>query len=145
MDRVSPIRILLVEDNPDDVEIVRRALTESGVVHQLRVVWDGAEALDLLFATGAYADLPEPRPDVILLDLNLPRVSGFEVLQRIRKSGRFPATPVVIMTSSVNEDDVLKGYRLGANTYIQKRANLKRAISVLGEYWSVFAKLPPVA
>jgi two-component system response regulator len=145
MNRMTPIRILLVEDNPDDVEIVRRALVGSTMAHQLEVVMDGQEALDLLFETGPYAEQPAPRPDVILLDLNLPKVSGFEVLQRVRGSARFPATPVVILTSSISEDEVLKGYRLGANTYIQKRANLRRAIQVLGEYWSVFATLPAMA
>jgi CheY-like chemotaxis protein len=145
MKRLTPICIFLVEDNPDDVEIVRRALSESSVAHHFHVVSDGQEALDLLFDAGDYADQPAPKPDVMLLDLNLPKVNGFEVLTEVRASTRFAAMPIVIMTSSVSEDEVLRGYQLGANTYIQKRANLRHAIEVLGEYWSTFATLPPAA
>ncbi len=145
MKRFSAMRILLVEDNPDDVEIARRALKQSEVAHELIVARDGQEAIDLLFREGEHADSTEALPGLILLDLNLPRVSGFDVLQRVRKTARFAATPVIILTTSIRDEDIAKGYRLGANTYIQKPSNLLKAIEVLGEYWGVFAMLPPAA
>jgi len=143
MTRFSPMKILLVEDSEDDVEIARRALREAGQGHDLHVVHDGEEALEFLFHEGQHAQAP--RPDLILLDLNLPRVNGFDVLKRVRASAEHASVPVIILTTSIREEDVARGYRLGANTYIQKPSNLKRAIAALGEYWGVFATLPPVA
>jgi two-component system response regulator len=145
MERYSPTRILLVEDRPEDIEIVRRALKEAGMQHELFVARDGFEALEFLFYKGQFERANHPRPDIILLDLNLPRVSGFDVLKVVRRSDDTAMIPVIILSSSITKEDVEEGYRLGANTYIQKEANLVRAISVLGEYWGIFARLPAVA
>jgi CheY-like chemotaxis protein len=144
-DRFTPTRLLLVEDNPDDIEILSRALAQTDLQHQLFVARDGYEALEFLFYKGTYEKASHPRPDLILLDLNLPRVSGFDVLKIVRKSVEYRAVPVIILSSSISRDDIALGYRLGANTYIQKQANLVQAMKVLGEYWGIFAKLPPVA
>jgi CheY-like chemotaxis protein len=144
-DRFTPTRLLLVEDNPDDIEILTRALAQTDLHHQLFVTRDGYEALEFLFYKGTYAKANHPRPDLILLDLNLPRVTGFDVLKIVRGSAEYRAVPVIIMSSSISREDVALGYRLGANTYIQKQANLVHAMKVLGEYWGIFAKLPPVS
>jgi two-component system response regulator len=145
VERYSPTRILLVEDSPDDVEIFSRALHQSAMQHELFVARDGYEALEFLFYKGQFERATHPRPDLILLDLNLPRVSGFDVLKVVRRSDECGTIPVIILSSSITKEDIAEGYRLGANTYIQKQANLVHAIDVLGEYWGVFAKLPRVA
>src|SRR5438132_104112 len=113
--------ILLVEDNPDDEELTRIALQENNVMSQLIVVHNGAEALDYLFGTGAYIGRePSPAPHLILLDLNLPKVHGLEILRQLRADNRTTLLPVVIFTSSNEEKDVLTSYSLGANSYIRK-------------------------
>ncbi len=113
--------ILLVEDNPDDVELTLRALKQHNVSNEISVVRDGAEALDYLFATGAYADRDTSvLPAVVILDLKLPKVDGLEVLQRLRADERTKLVPVVILTSSKEEKDMVNGYKLGANSYVQK-------------------------
>jgi CheY-like chemotaxis protein len=142
---LKPIQILLAEDNPDDVDLARRALRKARVANELHVVWDGQEALDFLFRKNGYAP-DAPRPDLILLDLNMPRLSGIEVLEKIRASEGLSFIPVIILTASGRGEDVLKSYRLGANTYIEKPVDFARfmhAIEVLGEYWIAVAKLPP--
>ena len=139
--------ILLVEDNPDDVELTRRALDESNVANKLVVVRDGVEALQYLFREGAYAgrdaaDLPE----VVLLDLKLPKVDGLEVLRRIRANERTRILPVVVLTSSNAERDIVESYALGANSYIRKPVEFERfveATKALGLYWLVLNE-PPV-
>ena len=143
-----PVHILLVEDNPEDVEIFRRALERARVLSQLDVVRDGQEALEFLFPAGDGGARSRSRPDLVLLDLNTPRVNGFEVLQRIRASKELMTLPVIVLTVSAREEDIGKSYRLGANTYIQKPAefqNFVRLLEVIGEYWFVMAKLPRVA
>lgn len=145
VERYSPTRILLVEDSPDDIEIMQRALKQAAMQHELFIARDGYEALEFLFYKGQYDGAGHPRPDLILLDLNLPRVSGFDVLNVVRKSEECATIPVIILSSSITKEDIATGYRLGANTYIQKQANLVHAIAVLGEYWGVLAKLPRVA
>jgi two-component system response regulator len=138
------IKLLLVEDNPDDVEIAIRALRKSCDICDIRVVRDGEEALRLLLGDGDQ-DLDTLRPDLILLDLNLPKVSGFDVLERIKKSDGLSAIPAVVLTVSEREEDVARAYRLGANTYITKPADFAKftcAIDTLWEYWMVIAKLP---
>ncbi len=113
--------ILLVEDNPDDVELTLRALKHNNIGNKISVVRDGVEALDYLFATGTYSDRDTTTmPAVVILDLKLPKVDGLEVLQRIRADERTKLTPVVVLTSSKEEQDMLKSYKFGANSYVQK-------------------------
>ena len=141
-----PVEILLVEDNLDDVEITLTAFRKLRITNKVHVVRDGQQALDFLFRKGEYgngADAPEP--DLILLDLNLPRLNGLEVLERIRASDLFSTTPVIMMTASERPEDIRRSYKLGANSYITKSvdfAEFVHATEVLVEYWSVIAKLP---
>ncbi len=139
--------ILLVEDNPDDVELTLRALKQYHVKNQIAVVRDGAEALDYLFATGAYADRDtSAMPAVVLLDLKLPKVDGLEVLQRMRADERTKLVPVVILTSSKEERDMVNGYKLGANSYVRKPVDFTQfmeAARQLGLYWTVLNETPP--
>ncbi|MDO9018667.1 MAG: response regulator [Deltaproteobacteria bacterium] len=131
--------ILLVEDNATDEKLTLRAFRRSGVDNEITVVRDGAEALDYLFGTGPYAardtsDLPA----VVLLDLHLPRIDGLEVLRRLREDERTRLLPVVILTASHEEEDRLRGYRLGANAYVRKPvdyAEFARAATTLGMFW----------
>ena len=131
--------ILLVEDNPDDVELTLMALKESKILNKVDVTRDGVEALDYLFCTGSYAGRkPASLPELVLLDLKLPKVSGLEVLERLRSDPRTKLIPVVILTSSSEEEDVLKSYRLGANSYVRKPvefAHFTEAVKNLSLYW----------
>ncbi len=138
--------ILLVEDNPDDVELTRRAFQKSNVANELVVVRDGQEALDYLFVQGAYAERAAPAPHVVLLDLNLPKLSGFEVLRRLRGSEVTRRLPVVILTTSKEEMDVINSYNLGANSYVRKPVDFVQfadAARQLGLYWLVLNEPPP--
>ncbi len=139
--------ILLVEDNPDDVELTLRSLRQHNVQNEVVVVRDGAEALDYLFTTGAYASRdPGTVPTVILLDLKLPKNDGLEVLRRIRADERTELLPVVILTSSKEEEDVVNGYKLGANSYVVKPvdfAQFSEAVSQLGLYWLLLNEPTP--
>ena len=139
--------ILLVEDNPDDEALTLRALKKSHIGNEVFVVRDGAEALDFLFCTGAYADRgPHDMPQMILLDLKLPKVDGLEVLRRIRADERTCLLAVVILTSSNEEQDLLEGYKNGANSYIRKPVDFNQfaeAIRQLGLYWLVLNEPPP--
>jgi two-component system, response regulator len=139
--------ILLVEDNPSDVELTRRALDKSHVVNSLVVAEDGREALDYLFGAGAYADRDlSDEPAIILLDLKLPGVDGLEVLRRIRADLRTRRLPVIILTSSKEEQDLAAGYDLGANSYIRKPVDFGQfveAVRSLGLYWLVVNEAPP--
>lgn len=146
MQAFKPVQILLVEDNPDDVEITKRALAKSRVANDLHVVRDGQDALDFVFHRGEFG--AAQRPDLILLDVNLPRVNGMEVLESIRTDERTSVIPVIMLTASDREEDVVKSYKLGSNTYIQKPVEFAKfltALDVLGQYWIVIAKLPPAA
>ena len=133
--------ILLVEDNPDDVELTRLAFEEAQVANTLTVVRDGAEALDYLFARGRYADRdPQDLPSLVLLDLNLPKLDGREVLQAIRGDARTRALPVVVLTTSDEPFDVEASYALGVNSYIRKPVDFDQFVSVvkqIGLYWLV--------
>ena len=133
--------VLLVEDNPDDEELTRLAFDECRLANKLHTVRDGQEALDYLFSTGKYAgrDVNEV-PQVILLDLKLPKVDGLEVLQRVRADERTKLLPVVVLTSSKEEQDLIESYSLGANSYIQKPVDYLQfvdAVRQLGLYWLV--------
>jgi len=133
--------ILLVEDNPDDVELTRLAFDEAKIAYKLVVVGDGAEALDYLFARGAYGDRnPDDLPSIVLLDLNLPKVDGREVLQAIRANEKTRSIPVVVLTTSTEPFDVEASYALGVNSYIQKPVDFERfvwAVQQVGLYWLV--------
>ncbi|MFC7302556.1 response regulator [Cognatiluteimonas weifangensis] len=133
--------ILLVEDNPDDVELTRIAFREAKVANGLVVTRDGAEALDYLFARGAYAGRnPDELPSIVLLDLNLPKVDGREVLQAIRENEKTRSLPVVVLTTSAEPFDVEASYALGVNSYIQKPVDFERfvwAVQQVGLYWLV--------
>lgn len=139
--------ILLVEDNPDDVELTLRALQKNKVTNEVAVARDGVEALDYLFGTGAHAGRDTSvMPAVILLDLKLPKIDGLEVLKRIRADHRTRFLPVVILTSSKEEQDIVNGYSLGANSYVRKPvdfAQFTKAVGELGLYWLLLNELPP--
>jgi two-component system, response regulator len=139
--------ILLVEDNSDDVEITLRAFRKSNVLSEIVVVRDGVEALDYMFAAGTYAGrTTKPQPDVILLDLNLPKVSGLEVLRRLRGEERTRRVPVVVLTSSNEEKDIQSSYDLGANSFVRKPVDFTQFMEVarqLGQYWLVINESPP--
>jgi two-component system response regulator len=138
--------LLLVEDNLDDVELTLRAFAKSNVANRIIVARDGQEALDFLFAEGAYAARPHADdPEAVLLDLKLPRVDGHEVLRRMRADPRTRRTPVVILTSSRQEQDILSSYDLGANSFIRKPvdfAQFLEAAKQLGLYWLVLNEPP---
>jgi two-component system response regulator len=139
-------RILLVEDNASDIELARRALRKSRVLNEVVCVEDGAEAVDYLFGTGAYAGRdPDDPPALTLLDINLPKLSGLDVLRRIRADPRTRRMPVVILTSSAEDRDVAAGYDLGVNSYIRKPVDFTQfaaAIEQVGLYWLVL-NVPP--
>ena len=140
--------ILLVEDNPDDELLTLRAMQKNKIANEIIVTRDGAEALDYIFCTGKYEhrDLTEI-PQVILLDLNLPKVGGLDVLKRIRSDERTALFPVVILTSSKEERDLVESYRLGANSYIRKPVDFNQfsdAIRQLGLYWLVLNEVPEI-
>jgi len=140
--------ILLVEDNPDDVALTMRSLKKNNIFNEVVVAKDGVEALDYLFGTGMYAGRDVKKlPVVVLLDLKLPRIDGLEVLKNIRQNEFTKLTPVVILTSSLEESDVVKGYNLGANSYIRKPVDFNQfneAIKQLGLYWLLWNEPPPV-
>jgi two-component system, chemotaxis family, response regulator Rcp1 len=139
-----PIEILLVEDNPGDADLAREALENSKIRNTLSVVGDGEEALAFLRRSGKYA--AAPRPDLILLDLNLPRKSGREVLAEIKSDDYLKRIPVVILTVSKDEEDVLESYNLHANCYITKPIDLHqflRVVRAIEDFWLTIVKLPP--
>ncbi len=141
---VKPIDILLVEDNPGDADLAREALEGGKLNNKLFVVGDGEAAMDFLYNAGEYGDVP--RPDLILLDLNLPRKDGREVLADIKASHSLKRIPVVILTTSQSEEDVLKSYNLHANCYITKPIDLKQFIKVvrsIEDFWLSIVVLPP--
>ncbi|MBW8830064.1 MAG: response regulator [Burkholderiales bacterium] len=139
--------ILLVEDNPDDVTLTLRAFKRSHVMNTIAVARDGIEALDFLFARGAYASrAKDPLPTVVILDLKLPKLDGLGVLRAIRADERTRLQPVVILTSSKEEEDLISGYSLGANSYVRKPVDFTEfleAVKVLGIYWLMMNESPP--
>ncbi len=140
--------ILLVEDNPDDVELTRRVLRQARIVNEVVVARDGVEALDYLFGEGEHAgrDIAQ-LPAVVLLDLKLPRVGGLDVLRRLRADERTRLLPVVVLTASCEESDLIESYALGANSYVRKPVlpdDFAAAVHTLGLYWLLFNEVPPV-
>ena len=138
--------IFLVEDNADDVDLTLRAFKRSNILNQVVVASDGAQALDRLFGTGPFAGATEPLPALMILDLNLPKLSGLEVLRRVRADQRTRFLPVVILTTSIEEQDVIDGYALGANAYARKPVAFEEflaAASRLGLFWLMVNVQPP--
>jgi CheY-like chemotaxis protein len=142
----NSIEILLVEDNPNDVELTLHALKKNNLTNRIHVVRDGAEALEYLFSSGAYAERDlNQTPKVILLDLKLPKVDGMEVLKRIKADERTRSIPMVVLTSSREERDIVDSYRLGVNSYITKPVDFDHfteAVRQLGLYWLLLNQPP---
>ena len=139
--------ILLVEDNPRDEALTLRALKKSNIVNEVVVARDGVEALDYFFGTGAYSERDtREMPQLILLDLKLPKVDGLQVLRKIREDERTKRLPVVIFTSSSEEEDIIKSYNLGANSYVRKPVEFEQFLEAtrqLGLYWLVLNQIAP--
>jgi two-component system response regulator len=138
--------ILLVEDNPDDEALTLRALKKNNITNEVVVKRDGAEALDYLLGAGEEGPGPDALPQVVLLDLKLPKVDGLEVLRRVRADERTKILPIVILTSSREEQDLIKGYGLGANSYVRKPVDFvqfSEAVRHLGLYWLLLNERPP--
>lgn len=142
----KPVEILLVEDNPADVRLTQEVLKDAKMRNNLYVAKDGVEALACLRGEGKYAEFP--RPDLVLLDLNLPRKDGREVLSEIKTDPNLKAIPVVVLTISKSEEDILKSYNLHANCYITKPVNLEQFVKVvksIENFWLTIVQLPPAA
>jgi len=140
----DPLEILLVEDNPGDVELTKIAFDDGYINNNLNVVMDGEEALDFLFQREEYGDAPFP--DLVLLDLNLPKIDGHEVLREIRNDDRLTRLPVVILTSSESQMDVIESYELNANAYITKPVtadDFMQLVDTFEEFWFTMVRLPP--
>ncbi len=146
MNETTYVEILLVEDNPEDLELMQRALRKANITNRIQIGRDGAEALDFIFCEGAHAARKiEDSPKVILLDLKLPKVDGLEVLKRIKGDPRTRAIPVVVLTSSKEQNDVVESYHLGVNSYIVKPVNFEsfiEAVQHLGMYWLLLNQPP---
>jgi two-component system, response regulator len=139
----SPVEIVLIEDNEEDAELALRALRKSRIANQIVVLRDGAEAVEFLFADGP--EIQMPRPKLILLDLKIPKIDGLEVLRRIKADERLRQIPVVMLTSSRQESDLLASYRLGVNSYIVKPVDFDsfiKAVSDVGLYWMLLNQVP---
>jgi len=138
--------ILLVEDNPDDIELLMRALRKNNIANDITVTRDGAEALDYLFGSGKYTDRDTSiTPRIVLLDLKMPKMNGLQVLERIRADERTALTPVIILTSSKEEQDLISGYKSGANSYVRKPVDFNEfvdAVRQIGLYWLLINESP---
>ena len=145
MDKFENVDVLLVEDNPADAELALRALRKGKVANQITWVKDGAEALEFIFRTGAYAGRPDQNPKLILLDIKLPKVDGLEVLKRLKEDENTRVIPVVVVTSSAEGRDLVKSYKLGANSYIVKPVEFEQfseTMTKAGYYWMLMNKTP---
>jgi two-component system response regulator len=141
----EPVEILLVEDNPHDAEITLRALKRANFANHVQWLKDGEEALEFLFSEGTYGDRPRPRPRVMLLDIKMPRLDGIEVLKRIKADARTRAIPVVMLTSSKEESDLVRSYDLGVNSYLVKPVDFQRfseEVTRVGYYWVAMNQMP---
>jgi CheY-like chemotaxis protein len=145
----NEVEILVVEDNPDDAELTMRALKKNNLANNVFWVKDGAEALDFLFGRGTYAEKgkePNPKVKLIILDLKLPKIDGREVLRRIKSDEKLKLVPVVVLTSSQDERDIVESYKFGANSYVTKPVEFEKfaqAVAELGMYWLLLNKAPP--
>jgi CheY-like chemotaxis protein len=143
---VGEVEVLLIEDNPDDAELTQRALRKQGLANRLVWVRNGALALDFLFARGAYASRNiNDTPKLVMLDLGLPKVSGLEVLQQVKADPRTRKIPVVVLSSSTQDKDILRTYDLGVNSYVSKPVQFEefaRVVAQLGLYWLIVNKPP---
>jgi len=145
MDKNNPIVILMAEDDPDDRMLAEEALDESRLANELHFVCDGIELLDYLKKRGKFAEKPAPRPGLILLDLNMPRVDGREALEEIKSDPDLRSIPIVVLTTSKAEEDILKTYQLGVSGFITKPVEFKGLVDVmqsLGKYWFQIVELP---
>jgi two-component system response regulator len=146
MSNAAFVEILLVEDNPQDLELTKRALRKANLTNKIHIARDGVEAIEFLFCEGAHAARKtEDHPKVILLDLKLPKMDGLEVLKRIKADPRTRAIPVVVLTSSKEQNDIVESYHLGVNSYIVKPVNFERfaeAVQNLGMYWLLLNQPP---
>lgn len=141
------INILLVEDNPDDVELTMHALKKSNIANPIEVVRDGQEAIDYLFYKGKYLNSKHSLPNLILLDLKLPKVTGIEILHKIKNDRKLKLIPVVVLTSSKEENDIMKSYDLGVNSYIRKPVDFDQFVETvkqIGFYWLLINERPQV-
>ena len=141
-------RVLLVEDNPNDVELTLAALAEHHLANEVVVLRDGAEALDYLYGRGAYASRPPENPALVLLDLKMPKVDGLEVLRQMKGDEQLKTIPVVMLTSSREEKDLIESYQLGVNAYVVKPVDFPEfveAVKQLGAFWAVVNEPPPAA
>jgi CheY-like chemotaxis protein len=139
-------RILMVEDDPNDVELILTALREYNLANEVVVTRDGADALDFLYARGRFSERPSGNPAVMLLDLKLPKISGLEVLQKIRSDEQLKMIPVVVLTSSHEEKDMIRSYQFGVNAYVVKPVDFHdfvNAVKELGVFWAVINEPPP--
>ena len=145
-ERFEQVEILLVEDNPSDAEMTLRALRRNQLANNVHWVKDGAEALDFMFGTGAYAARdPARMPKLVMLDIKMPKIDGIEVLRRLKEDGQTRAVPVVVMTSSNEEQDVVESYRLGVNSYIVKPVQFEafhEVVAKIGMYWMLANRVP---
>jgi CheY-like chemotaxis protein len=148
MNETNAVEILLVEDNPQDLELTLRALRKGNLTNRIQVARDGAEAIEFIFCEGEHAARKiDNMPKVILLDLKLPKIDGLEVLRRIKGDARSKSIPVVVLTSSKEQSDVVESYRLGVNSYIVKPVNFDRfvtAVQELGMYWMLLNQAPKI-
>jgi len=146
MSQTREVELLLVEDNPEDLELALRALRKANLANRIHVARDGAEALEFVFCEGSYAARKiEDGPKVILLDLKLPKIDGLEVLKRLKGDPRTKSIPVVVLTSSKEQSDIVASYHLGVNSYIVKPVNFEsfvEAVRVLGFYWLLLNQPP---
>lgn len=139
--KIDPSRnILLIEDNPDDIELTLHALKRNNIVNPITIIREGQEALHYLFRTEQYADSPHPDPSIILLDLKLPKVDGIEILKKIKQDELLKKIPVVVLTSSKEDKDVVESYKLGVNSYIRKPVDFDQFVDTvrhIGYYWLI--------
>ena len=146
-EKLGIVKILLVEDNSDDILITRRAFKETKLINKMWVVRDGQEALDFLYHNGKYQDTAtSPKPGLILLDINLPKLSGLDVLKKIKEDRELKRVPTVMLTASKRDEDVVKGYDNGCNSFIQKPVEFEKFVEIvrqIGLYWSLLNAPPP--
>ena len=145
MNELEPVEILLVEDSDTDAEMTMRALKTQGLANHVTWVKDGAEALDFLFRQGVYAERPNRQPKLVLLDLKMPKIDGIEVLRKVKQDEQTSHIPVVMLTSSAEESDLVRSYELGVNSYLVKPVEFDRfveEVSKAGCYWAIMNRLP---